>query len=691
MRHGDADKGYSMYKKARKRVHSIALWLSLTLALNGLVPITSPGQSSSPPDLTQASLEDLMNIQVTSVSKKEQKLSKAGAAVYVITQEDIRRSGATNIPDLLRMAPGVHVAQINAHSWAISIRGFTQRFRDKVLVLIDGRSVYTPTTSSVNWDQQDVPLEDIERIEIIRGPGGAVWGANAVNGVINIITKSAKATEGGLMSAGAGSQETAQGLAQYGGKIGRKGAYRVFGNYSNTGNSPSPTAGSLVDGWHKSHGGFRFDWDLSPRDTMTVQGDLFRAREGQTTSTLFSNDLFRKAIIDDRIAVGAGDVLGRWNHTLSNGSDTSLQVYYDRYNRVERGSDEVRNTIDLDFQHHLTLGSRHDIVWGLGYRSTSDSITPGYAVRYEPDHRTDNLASTFVQDEIRLADSLWFTIGSKFEHNAYTGFEYEPSARLVWALTDRQAIWASASRAIRQPSRSDFHFVVDLATFPLDTGGIGVIELTGSSDRKAERLHDFEVGYRAQMSKQLSLDVATFSSFYHGLQTQEPGDPFFTRDPALPHLVIPKVFDDNAHAHNYGVEFFANWNVTRRWRISPGYTFLQMHVTGDPASQDPNAGSIANESPKHQFQIRSLLNLTRHLDWDSALSQVGHLTHGGNGSTPGYTRLDTRLGWRIGESLEFSIAGQNLLSPGRAEYHDVYGVFHTLVARSAFGKFTWRF
>ena len=337
----------------------------------------SRGQSPTAKDLAQTSLEDLMNIEVTSVSKKEQKLSQAAAAVFVISQEDIRRSGATNIPDLLRMVPGIHVAQLDANIWAISIRGFTDRYGDKVLVLIDGRSVYTPLTSGVNWDQQDVPLEDIDRIEVIRGPGGTVWGANAVNGVINIITKSAKATQGGLASASGGSQESAQGLLQYGGTIGQKGAYRMFGSYGNVGNSPSPNGETVADGWHKLHSGVRSDWDLSPGDTMTVQGDLFQSREGQTIDTLFASDLPREAIIQDTITVGAGDILGRWNHTLADGSVTTLQVYYDGYRRVDRGLSETRNTLDFDFQHHLTIGSRQEIVWGLGYRTTSDNTTVG--------------------------------------------------------------------------------------------------------------------------------------------------------------------------------------------------------------------------------------------------------------------------------------------------------------------------
>jgi iron complex outermembrane receptor protein len=663
--------------------------VGVALALGFGVPFSSPAQA--PRDLTQLSLEDLMDVQVTSVSKREQKVSKAGAAIYVIDQDDIRQSGSTSIPDLLRMVPGVHVAQINSHTWAISIRGFTDKYGDKVLVMIDGRSVYSPLSSGVNWDQQDVPLEDIERIEVIRGPGGTVWGANAVNGVINIITKNAKATPGGLITADAGSQAAVQGLIQYGGQIGGKGDYRVFGDYANLGNSPAPSGEAVTDGWHKSQVGFRSDWELSPRDTMTVQGDLFHSREAQTIDTILMNNLPRQTILDDQITIGAGNVLGRWDHSQSNGSSTSLQVYYDRYDRIERGLGEIRDIVDVDLQHHLTLGTRNNIVVGGGYRVTSDNTKSGYATRYVPTKRTDNLLSTFVQDEIKVTPYLWLTLGTKLEYNSYTGFEYEPSGQLVWNLTNQQTLWASASRAIRQPARADFNILADVAIVSLSNGGFGVVELTGNPNRKAERLYDFEVGYRAQVNPRLYLDVATFSSYYHGLQTQEPGTPFFVTDQGPSHFIIPIIFADNANAHNYGAEIFANWNVTRRWRIGPGYSFLQMHVAGDPSSQDPAAGEIANESPKAQFQIRSFLNLMHRLEWETAVFQVGRLTDGGNGSTPSYTRLDSRLGWRAGESLEFSIVGQNLLSPAHAEYHDTFSILHSLVARSVFCKATWRF
>jgi iron complex outermembrane receptor protein len=663
-----------------------AVRLALILAL--FAPASGLAQSVNSRNLIKTNLEDLMNMEVTSVSKKEQKLSKAAAAVYVITQEDIRRSGATNIPDLLRMAPGVDVAQVDSNTWAISVRGFNERYSNKVLVLIDGRAVYTPAFSGVFWDQLDVPLENIERIEVIRGPGGTVWGANAVNGVINILTQNAKSTPGGALSAAAGSKEV-QGFVQYGNKIGQKGAYRAFGNYFNIGRSALPDGGKATDGRHGFHEGFRSDWDLSPRDTLTVQGDLLETSERQTISVVLSNALPLRKTFTDRITVGAGNVLGRWNHTLSNGSDASLQVYYDRYQRLDGNLQSSIHTVDLDFHHRWAIGPRHEIVWGLGYRVTSDHFTPGFATTITPPHRTDSLFSAFVEDEIKIARSLWLTVGSKFEHNAYTGFEYEPSAQLLWKLSDRQAIWLSAARAIRQPARLDVGLQVNAAIIPLNGGAaFGLLKVLGTPHPEAEQLRDYEAGYRAQVSKRLSLDVVAFTSFYRQLKTSEPHDSYFTTDPAPPHLVFPSVADYNAHAHNSGAEIFANWNVTNRWRISPGYTLLHMAVVRDPSSKDAQIEQTPGDSPKRQYQIRSLLNLRRNLDWDCSLSYVGRLS---NGNIPGYTRLDTRLGWRLGESVELSVAGQNLLRPRHPEFHDALQVNRTQIERSVLGKITWRF
>jgi iron complex outermembrane receptor protein len=392
----------------------------------------------------------------------------------------------------------------------------------------------------------------------------------------------------------------------------------------------------------------------------------------------------------DRVVLGGDDIIGVWNHTLKNGSDMRLHAYYDRYDRLDLGVRETRHTVDFDFHHHFKAGSRNDIVWGVGYRITSDRFLPGYAATYVPLHRADGLFSGFVQDEIRLGDKVWLTVGSKFEHNAYTGFEYQPSAQLVWTPTDRQTVWLSAARAIRQPARSEFGLQVDVATFPLPNGGLGVVKLTGAANKDAEKVHDYEVGYRAQPSRRLSLDIAGFLSRYGSSETVEPGTPFFVTDPGPPHIVFPSIFDDQAHAVTYGLEAQGNWKVTSRWRISPGFSVIHLRVTGDPASRDPNPGLPSSKTPEHQFEVHSFLNLTHNLDCDSAVFYVGSLREAST-PTPGYTRVDTRIGWRIGEYLELSIAGQNLLSPRHAEFQDANGQLHTLAQRSVFGKVTWRF
>ena len=672
-------------QRAQRRLIS---WLTLAAVLSAPAA-TLQAQSNSSRDLTQVSLEDLMNVQVTSVSKKEQRLFKTAAAIFVIGQEDIRRSGATNIPDLLRMVPGAHVAQIDAHSWAISIRGLNDRYAQQVLVLIDGRSVYSSMFSGVYWDQQDVPLEDIDRIEVIRGPGGTVWGANAVNGVINIITKSALATQGGLITAEAGTRAQGRGLLQYGGKIGRKGAYRAFGHYYDVTDSLTAKGTDSVDGWHLLHGGFRSDWELSSRDALTVQGDLMGTSEAQTLKTLFTNALPLQVTITDPVTTGAGNVLGRWNRTLSNGSDISLQTYYDHYHRIDIGLHESVNTVNLDFQQHLAWGSRQDLVWGLGYRSTSDQFTAGYASTFVPPRHTDHLFSTFVEDEIRLAGSISVIVGSKFERNGYTGFEYEPSAQLSYSLNDRHSVWLSAARAIRQPSRSDFGLRVDASAFPINSHTFGLLEVQGNPNRGTERLHDYEGGYRAQANKRLSMDIVTFYSIHHGLNTYAPGATFLATQPAPPHLVIPLILGNAAHAHTLGSEGFVTWSATSFWRISSGYTFTQMKI--EPTAPGSGAVAPASNTPKHQFQIRSALNLRHNLDWDTAAYYVGRLPDSGAGATPAYVRLDTRLAWRTGEFTEFSLVSQNLLTPAHAEFPDGSGRFHNLVSRSFLGKVTWRF
>lgn len=643
-------------------------------------------QAQDSRDLTEASLQDLMAMKVTSVSKKEQSLSKTAAAVYVITQEDIRRSGMTNIPDLLRMVPGVDVARIDANTWAISIRGFNYRYSTKVLVLIDGRTVYTPAFSGVYWDQQSVPLENIERIEVIRGPGGTMWGANAVNGVINIITKSARDTQGGVVSAGTGSQDSADGFAQYGGTAGSKGFYRGYSRYFSVRNSTAANGGEGADGWHGSQGGFRSDWSLSRRDALTVQGDISGLSEGQTVTTMYFNQLTPISTFYDKARVDSENLLGRWTHTFDTGSQTSFQMYYDRFRRDDQGHNVVE-TGDADFQYHFNPTPRHDVVAGAEFRLTSQTFRNGYDIRFGSGYRADRLYSGFVQDEIRLSPSLALVAGSKFEHNAYTGFEYEPSAQLLWTPMDRHTVWASASKAVEQPSWYYQSSVLDAALFPVPGAGPGVLRLSGDPQATAPELWDFEAGYRAQVSSRVSLDLTGFYSDYQHLHTLEPLPPAFSPIPE-PHVVFGETWQSLGTGHNYGIEVFGHWDLTNRWRLSPGYSFLQMKFQIAPGSQDTSLATTPGDSPKHQFQLRSTTNLRRNVEWDSTLFYVSTL---GIGPVRPYWRVDTRLGWHASEDVEISVGGQNLLTPHHIEFLDALQVTPTQADRSAFARITWRF
>ena len=387
-----------------------AIW-TLTILLAAAAPPCTNAQG-----LGGASLEDLMNMEVTSVSKKEQTLSNTAAAVYVISKEDIRRSGATNIPDLLRMVPGVEVAQIDASEWAVSIRGFNSDFSNKVLVLIDGRSIYADSFSGVYWDQVRVPVENIERIEVIRGPGGTVWGANAVNGVINIITKSAADTKGLTMSAGGGSSETTDAFVQHGGDAGSNGAYRVFSRYSNVNNSLLPGGSRGADGWHSMQAGGRSDWSLSSRDSVSAQADFLMLAGGETELAVFTAPL-GMAQVNVPVLNTSGDAMARWTHKLKNGSEFSLQVYDTAMHRQNVGLKVIENSADVEMDHHMSLGSRQDIVWGADLRVYSDRITPtrDFALTLNPPSQTNSLYATFFQDDIRLLPSVHLTVGSKFE------------------------------------------------------------------------------------------------------------------------------------------------------------------------------------------------------------------------------------------------------------------------------------
>jgi iron complex outermembrane recepter protein len=671
-------------------VLSLSIWAGETHGQSS-PPVTQTAQAASTRDLTQVSLEDLMDIKVTSVSKKEQKMSQAAAAIYVITQEDIRRSGATNIPDLLRMVPGMDVDQINANTWAISTRGFDEQFSDKLLVLIDGRAVYTPLLGGVNWDTQDVPLEDIDRIEVIRGPGATVWGANAVNGVINVVTKSAGDTRGGLVSGAGGPDGQAYGLARYGGTLKGSTSYRIFAKYVDHGAFPEQVGESGDDAWHLLHGGFRADSSISFKDSVTVEGDVYGGREGATIIHIFSIDPPVTNNLDERMSMSGGNILSRWNHTFSSRSDFSLQFYFDNYTRTGPESAETRHTVDLDFVHHFAWGSRQDWNWGGGYRRTWDHELGTIDQSFTPPDPVLHLFSFFAQDTVTIdPDRVLLTIGSKFENSYFAGWDAEPSARLAWTPANWETFWAAVSRASHTPDQRATSLDAALAVFPDPNGSATPVEvvLFGNPKSPSEHLLAHEAGYRAQPLGRLSVDLSLFYDRYDHLQTVEPGTEVFQPTPAPARFLAPLSFGNLMFGATEGGEVAASIKLTNRWTLSPSYAFLEMHLHTKPTSGDTTtAPGTQGANPQHQAQLRSHLELFHGLAWDANAYFVSALP---SDAVPSYTRIDSQLSWKFGERGEFSVVGQNLLRDHHLESNDALTLVNSgLIKRSAYAKITW--
>jgi iron complex outermembrane recepter protein len=676
---------------------SRTLFSSWTILI--LLALASPTVTGQTPqkDLTSTSIEDLMNMEVTSVSKKEQKLSRVAAAIFVITPEDIRNSGATNIPDLLRVVPGLNVAQINGSTWAIGARGFNQQFSTKLLVMIDGRVVYTPNFAGVYWDTVDLPLEDIDRIEVIRGPGGSVWGVNAVNGIISIFTKKAGDTHGGLVEATGGSQVQGAGTIQYGGKLGKETDYRAFTKYFNNYHMQDLSGQSGADGWHMLRAGFRTDTALSPKDTLTAQGNLYSGREGEFGFFLPSVISPGLIPLSEQINLAGGFLQCTWHHAYSDRSDSSLQISYTRYTRGDPLEPETRGTVDLDYQHHLAWGQRQDLVWGLGYHFTTDNIGGSLTVSFSPPSRALEVFNSFLQDEIMLVPKrLYLTAGTKFEHNDYTGFEAMPSVRTVWTPSDHHMFWAAVSRALRAPSRNDTNLIVNLGGFPGPNGTPILTRFFGNPRFEDERLIAYEAGYRVSVSGRLSIDLAAYLNDYDNLQTTEPSTSFFEPAPPPAHQVQSLMYQNLMHGEVHGFEMATNWKVTDRWSLHPGYAFAKPHMHTDPGSADTQTGPfVEGSTTDNSIQLRSHFEFSDNLAWDVSAYYVEALDHqspSANARIPSIARLDSGLTWKLGEGFSISVVGQNLLRDHHLEFEDVFGSMQSgQIKRSAYAKITWQF
>ena len=667
----------------------------LTICQTANVLADGPGGPQNVPDVTSMSLEDLMNMQVTSVSKRTQKVADAAAAIFVITQDDIRRIGATSIPDALRIVPGLEVAQIDENKWAIGSRGFNGRFDDKLLVLIDGRSVYTPLFSGVYWNVQDVMLEDVDRIEVIRGPGATLWGANAVDGVINIITKSAKNTQGGLLTAGAGSQEGTAENARYGSKINDNTYYRVYGKYFDWYPSIDSQGQTASDGWHQLRSGFRVDSNIASADSLTVQGDIYQDNFGETLTVPSLTPPTYSSTYPNNNNMSGGDVLGRWNHSFAR-SSTSLQMYYDHSNLLfPTIFSDHESVYDVDFQHDIHLGETQELVWGLGYRSIQDNNASTFTVAVQPSQSSLNQYSAFVQDTLGFFNSrMQVTVGSKFEHNPFTGFEFEPNVRILGTLTKEQTVWAAVSRAVRTPAITEEGLELNAGVIPPNepplNSPLPVVEsIFGSSQFGSEDLIAYEAGYRVQATSSVSLDLATFYNYYTNLRSAEPGTPIVEGGATPSYIVLPFVASNKMSGGTWGVEPFAEWRILPRWKLQGSYSFLQMNIHKDPTSQDPTADLPNGENPRNQWNFRSSLDLPKHIEQDLMLRYVDKLP---SLNVPSYYSLDLHIGWNPLPQVRLSFGGNDLLNSQHIEFvPDFINTLPTEVRRTWFGSVAWTF
>ncbi len=643
--------------------------------------------------LKALSLEDLAETQVVSVSKIPQKLSDAPAAVFVVTREDIRRSGARSIPEALRLVPGVEAARIDANKWAVTIRGFNMIFANKLLVLIDGRSIYTPLYSGVYWEVQDLLLDDVDRIEVIRGPGAAIWGANAVNGVVNIITRPAGQTQGGLVKSGTGTDDRAVGAARYGGAMGDGAHYRIFAKYTERDGMVNLGGGEGADDSDALRGGFRLDWRPDGRDKATISGEIYGADIGERLFLSgFTTPPFERKV--DTIAdAEGGHLLGRWSRTFSDDADLTLLAYYDAARREDILLGQSTDTIDLELRHRFSLGERQEIVWGIGYRRYRDDVDGTFFVEIHPESTEDDLFTLFFQDTFSLMpDRLRLILGARFEHNEFTGLEAQPNLRLLWkpggSGEDRHTLWAAVSRAVRTPSRSDHGLQANLVRIPLPEGGINRITVLGDDDFTSEDLTAWEAGYRIQPRDWLSVDMAAFFNRYDDLRTIEPGAPF--PDPAAPagRLVTPLWIDNRMSGEIYGAEMAVHFQPRPWWSLFAGYAWTEIDLDLDPDSGDIRSEAQADRSPGHTAQLRSYLDLPHDLEMDTALFFVDGLP---DFHLSAHTRLDLRLGWHPSERLSFSLKGENLLDDRHPEFGTLEGTVAAEIEQSLYGEVVWRF
>lgn len=669
-----------------RKIETRLAWLSL-----GIFPLMTVAAEL---DLTQFDIEALMQLKVVSAAKTEQSLQETAAAVFVVTAEDIRRSGATNVPEALRLVPGVEVARVDSSHWAVTIRGFNGLLANKLLVLIDGRSIYNNEFSGVYWENENLFMSDIERIEVIRGPGGTLWGANAVNGVINIITKEASDTQGGLVSLTAGNEEQAVASARYGGKLGDNADFRVFGQFRRRDEQVSNVDGrNADDGWRIGGGGGRIDWTPSAEDTAIVEGSWFQGRYKQH----FLHSTPFPPYIEQRLSNGeaaGGSARFRWERQHADSSRSSIQGSYHYLSRESALYKVDSDAFALDFQNEFTWNAQQQWVWGLGYRRNSDQFIPTEVSNFIPPSSTSHWFSAFVQDQIELVPAqLRLTAGIKIEHNDYTGWEWQPSVRMLWSPHARHRVWGAVSRAVRTPARGEEDVRLNLSAFPplVVTGNLpGLITVIGSDRLKSEELIAYEVGYRALLTDRLSLDTAVFYNDYDRLVILEPGTPFSVMGDSTPYLVVPLDVRSEGQGFNTGFEVAADWRPIERWRLQLAYSHAYSNMR-------QGVNTIYQLGKRNQFTLSSAWSLRDNLELDvwwryvNGFDVAAFPTLDMVKVAPQHS-LNFRVGWRPRKDVELSLVGTDVLDNQHLEFiQEGLAAFPTAIERSFYGQIKWSF
>lgn len=667
-------------------------WMAVCILLWAGAAFGKDAPAAPEIDFTQFSLEELKNVKISSASKRPERLSDVPAAVFVITQEDIRRSGATSIPELLRMAPGVQVARISATEWAVNIRGYNELYANKLLVLIDGRSIYTHVFSGVFWDVRDTALEDIERIEVIRGPGASVWGSNAVNGVINIITKSAQNTQGGELTALAGTEEGI-GTLRYGDAMGEDAHYRLYAKYFLRGklfenqrdiqNDPSKSD------WQSGRVGFRADWHPN-------QGPAAFIFEGGGFYNQYQNELERVSpespyLIEEEETSGAGGghLLARWQHRLSATSATAFQFFYDYLDKDFDGGNVRTDTVDLEFQHNFRFLDRNELIWGLNGRFIADRFEESFDIGVESESENQQLYSAFLQDRITVfSDRLSFILGVKFEHNEYTGLETQPTARFIWTPKQNHSVWGAISRAVRVPSRIENDGIINGFIEPMEELGTDspfILQLRGDDGLEPETLIAYELGYRFAPTNQFRVNLTTFYNDYDQLIAVRLDENDLSGVGSGRPIIVPACFDNNFSGESYGFEVSAFWQATPFWRLQGAYTFLETELNQKISGVQTGFQNLLlfeGANPRNQISLRSDLDLMKRVELNLWYRYVDRLSEN---NVDSYSTLDARLAWKPLPTLELAVAGQNLLERRHSEFSSLE------IERSVYFKADWLF